>query len=754
MRNMRLKSIKYILLFLLIISSEHLFAQLEYRGRYLYALANKSGVPMFGNSSLTRSLGTTMTEGELYLVYEESNADVLGLGTEDGSELEFYVRKSDVLMNKTLTGDWSALKTRNNISSKATVISPSDVSKVEPVHFYNSPTSNQPVGDLAFYEIYFVYDIYPSNISIDDIEDVRDNPNVRVLLGKNEIFNNRNTGEFSYKRALIGWTKINNLISWNTPTGLQPELSRDAKSQKLTSKQYGKIWESEPCAIEYAKRGTANTTFCSPTTVQFSDEAYVLDRQFKNQPNHYRMLVLERTPGNALRVAFVARRDGEQVKEQVQVIPKNIEILFVLDATSTMKNVGQGLLTAFGKAIQQIKRDYPSYDYRMGLAVFRNSKDRSGTSFPPYQWLGDTRDVNKFTTWLQGINFGSNSTNLEEDLFYATGKAMNTFWPTVDQTKDRFVFVITDVDGEERGGYNATTLANRLNNKQAHLGFINVKPNHAGSVMAQAKKIYNARYNHQLPLTKYEQSNKRKYYSAFLNTSGITPERSSLVVQCNFQGLSNFQMIQHYEVVLKDLIVSPFESYVRVASQTPGNGKPKLKVADIEIPWNVNPSYSRNATNDLGIYYNEGYVYNDYVKLNDNPFTPMILLSYIDVQRLRGFFQQLYSELQGRVNDQELDQATTKMLQYLGNTKSAYLEAVDQKRIYAKGLPEKTQFIKEMIENGTITKKSRLRELSAQFDDSALFFDEILSEMNRSVKDNSFIIGGTPYRWVPVEAIP
>ncbi len=703
-------------------------------GEWWSVVLNKNKVQGYSDSILSKP-NKLLNFKEIYYVYAETDKS-LGIGE---NELEYYIDKNNALLTN------NCLVTDNQVSVKATVVSHLDKKDKATIDYFDSPINGTKRSQLTLYKIYYVYDIYPKNIPISNIENIQDD-NVYVLVGTNETYEEVKDDERDPNHIILGWVKANKILFWNTRIAVEPNLTENSKSNKTSTDKYGKIWKTEVLA----KKDAIDIPNLPINKMVFSDKEYV-NNGYTYFANDYRYPVLKKTSNNTYKIAFVGGIQSNTHYTLPKTKSKKIELLFLLDATKTMRPLGKVLPNSINNAATFIKNKYSSFDITWGFSVYRNKKDIACADFDHYKYYGRTKEINKFKSWVNTLigKFGSCSSLLQEDLFHGACKSMDDFFST-DEEAFRIIYIITDIEGLERDHYEKRYLANKLDYHKAHFILLNVNESHSNSLKTQINNIVKIRNNNSLPFEKM--NSETGYYEAFSQNNLSENFYTGMLIQT--MNNQNEDINKIYERIISESIkscVRQIDKEIHIVD----TGDLIPDISGWKFPFIFNPEFEDiKFQTDIGVYFYKGYICNSYKKLNHEPFTPVAFFKEKDIENLYRLLDGLSRQITSMETGKVQEHAFEKLVKELANTKEVYLNTVTERENFAGEIPVLTGFLKDYLENGTITEPKQLRTLKKEIKNKRDYLYEEWTKLISNPEEEAFYVGLDRFRWIPLDYLP
>jgi hypothetical protein len=714
----------------------HVLGQIaDDNGTMFQIVINRNDVNKYRDKQLIAPLTGKLSMADVFFLFEEGSR-YWGIGA--NNNLEFYIRKEDGHKGA------SCLYNSNGLTIKTTVVQQLGANNISNVNYYDKPQTNiSSIGDLALYDTYFVWDFLPRHTPIDSL-----NKADYVLIGTSEsLVTTSEYNEAMPQKVILGWVKANELLFWNTSIALEQNF--EIAQEKLNNRKFAKIWANKRTAEIYFSGGIVNNPNKFLLYSDSADCSKILNGTKTPKPDNYRFPVLENKGNGILKIAFVGGLRGAALglNALTHSISKEIEILFLLDATKTMKQYGAVLPNALANASKYISENYKSYQIKYGLAVFRNSLDQNNIDYPQYKYYGTTSSTDEFNDWLLplGLNgFGSHSKKEQEDLFYG-GCSMMDENDFKDENKGkRILFVITDIDGEERPPFKPSTFGRKLLAKRTDLIVLNVGRQNE----TLKRQVQGIAQTHNTNFNDFEEIGREQNYILYAQSSLGSNKFIDRYAQATVSGT-----IESYKNtitgILKDIIVIN-----DIGTDNSETGR-KIKVSTTYTFPEINNYYLDYLPfrADIGIYYFEGYTKYDN---KDKLFRPVVLMKEKEIENLYRFMERFSKDMMRLNSASQQVEAREEILKELGNTRNVYLNTKSEIEAFTKDIPVYSQFITQMLrkDGGLITDNSDKSKWSSIFDVKSDKLRKIWISMTSDPENQCFQIGLERYRYVPYELFP
>lgn len=752
MRNSR-----YFVLFLILLPAHFVLSQSKKiipspsgNMRQWEVVINKAGVSAYGDRALTnRIAGVNLPFKQQYYVvdYRMENGAVVAvqITLSKYSKTYYWINANDLLLTN------FCLKHRS-ISVKATVVN--YIKNRNPKSdYFDGPNQQNQLGEAKWYHIYFVYATHPANVDPDEAE--------FLLLGTDHRFDPA-IEEYNAKKTVLGWFQngsSQNLVVWNTRIGFQPNLSNSARREKGSSGIYASILSTIPDAMRWATGGSY------AASKVLSDDSIQVNSNYQFQLTDFRMPITkvrkvnEKTvyevayAGNAIFNQESLRREREEIESF-----KTINVLYVVDVTATMCRYLTDLPRAIEAASRFVEKQYPSYQFRWGLATFRNESDAESDQ---YQFIGEAENYKDFAKLVaRANNCWSNSNSLPEILFEGTRRAVSDFFDA--STKGiKVTFAFSDVSSSYDSRNNAVGLGSTLGSLGSHFFALNVGYHQEALFREQINQVVQMMNGHEQAFSVLsDREGALKYYF-------VPPDDAN---ESDYQGVYvKVNQAEYYQDILLNMLLSIVEGndnnyretlYGLTGSEprTTRKNRPVLnKALDITFPMSFKEDYKNiHLRNDeVGIYYSKGFVVNEHDRLRTSqPFEPVALLSTEDCYRLQRVTEHLIEILGSTNPGSEITAPLAETLKELTGETQLYAD-IDYLKGITTQIPVGSQLIEDFRRYGAnfLQHKSsagieRLRaKLIEKRKKIIKYYDQLY--LKKGIK-----LGSAYYQWIKLSDLP
>ncbi len=338
--------------------------------------------------------------------------------------------------------------------------------------FFKTPGMKVPNGQSAKeFEIRYVF---------------KDVDNRSVLLGKEPLFANTQSHDSD---LLLGWIAGSKITPWDSRLCLEPvseslnPMAYSSYAKKVNNNDCGEIrkdsiyvfWSNDPFLATYKRKQGNDCAVKEYVKSQEDAITYKTALERKRWPGYkMRFPVLSSHPnGEDKEIAVVSTMnnsndtiDREEVVDRVKKMQKktkHMNILFVLDATSSMEPFRDNIINAIDNIIDNLESDLAleslnKKDVQFALAVYRNKKDEDDPLHPRFEYVGltQTEDINVIKSKLNSLTFRSNARETYfEDHYYGFLKGLEkTFKKDVTGGESNMVILIGDCGAIKTAAFN------------------------------------------------------------------------------------------------------------------------------------------------------------------------------------------------------------------------------------------------------------------------------------------------------------
>ncbi len=252
-----------------------------------------------------------------------------------------------------------------------------------------------------------------------------------------------------------GWVKYGEYTDWNTRICWEPAFGNNVCSQSYaydTKKDAINYDSAKSQPIIKIKLGheRQKPDFPRFPVVDYDAEYAVAE-----------LSVLGNTKANGsnggdMTSVLEKRHELDMLKEKLS----NINVVFVLDATNSMKSC----FSAMSGAVKEIIKYQYNEKVKFGVVAYRNYADQQLVSICPL-----TDDLEKVSNFLSNVKCFSNSRDPQEAMFYGINYAIDKMsW---DKDASNFIILVSDVTSKDpdKRGLTSKKIIDRLASKYINL---------------------------------------------------------------------------------------------------------------------------------------------------------------------------------------------------------------------------------------------------------------------------------------------
>ena len=283
--------------------------------------------------------------------------------------------------------------------------------------------------------------------------------NNSVLLASSDILDGSSK---TNKSKINGWIKVSDKTDWDTRVALENAQSQNAKKEYSSSTLNGYITQNE---IETC----VNENLCddNKSIAKFSVGP--------TRNNEMRRPVIKNIDHNVKKVISVAKDNkGNKVYEALltdaRKLQSNVNIVFVLDATASMRPYYKSIANSLEKVINNNQKIIKS-NLKLGVVVYRDYAD--GNSAYDVQPL--TTDFNKVKQVINSTVCQSKDKDLPEAQFNGLVKGIEEVGFKSDESN--IIVLVGDCGNhrEDKNGYNINQIINLYSKYKTNLISFQVK---------------------------------------------------------------------------------------------------------------------------------------------------------------------------------------------------------------------------------------------------------------------------------------
>jgi hypothetical protein len=412
--------------------------------------SDRSNNPVFDSPNLVRQIGSVDFMDAFYVI--DSKNEVLHIGRKDDFRLNSDGTRS-LIHGKTPLGWihadnlllWSVcLKTDMNLDKKAMVLNnfrpgaSIDEIRRKPAYF-GDPRLRDTIGEVGLYEIGHVYK----------------ETNDAVLIGSSWGM------QTNAKREMRGWVHEINVTPWNHRVAWEYNWHPAALEQRAwilsdTLPPRGAIiWEEQH---DGCRQGTLQEAQSSTLVV----ENPLYSQRKPGTFNRFPVLELAsesiQQTARVGTIGTIVDKDGNPIDEEIIIevqmaiekieeTRRNINILFVIDATASMEHFSRPIAQSIRTVMQELSGNTKN-NYRFGATLFRDEAEGD----KKFQHLGNTFTGNpmEVENWLFN-NMIREHNRFDRDhpeaLFYGITESIDVYLPNRDETN--YLILIGDACDHE-----------------------------------------------------------------------------------------------------------------------------------------------------------------------------------------------------------------------------------------------------------------------------------------------------------------
>lgn len=258
--------------------------------------------------------------------------------------------------------------------------------------------------------------------------------------------------------AKVGWIKSGEYIDWNTRICWEPAFGSNGIND------YAYTFATERDAKNKNMNNRVSSAHLSETrySTQYEPRSPVVDYN-PNTSTAY-LSVIANKKNNSGSVG--------DVMQQIDILEKsisNINIVFVMDATNSMKSC----FVAMSNAVKQISNyNYANSDkttVKFGAVVYRNYKDAPNGLVEKIKLVDNSNNYTEISSFLSNVKCYSASSHPQEAMFYGLNYAIDNMAWNEDQSN--FIILISDVTSKnpDERGFTTNSIANKLAQKGINL---------------------------------------------------------------------------------------------------------------------------------------------------------------------------------------------------------------------------------------------------------------------------------------------
>ena len=449
----------------------------------------RNNLPLYDGPNESVDIGKAQI-GEHYVAYAD-RGDYLLLGSGptwgerfEGMAFKGWAKKSDLLTHRMAlkkSGIWRKAMVVNFIPSVEHIELKVEDFRIAPF-FSNPECQGEPLGNIQVLRFLFVYETFPS---------CSDKP-TSVLVAEKPVL----TGE----KDLLGWIPINRITLWDTREALELNFDAVAQANREAKNLPANVFQNLQSAYNYAgpkNKHNAKTLKKRRISAENFSEKYwppeilrypILRRiDMKNLKTDERDDIYEiGFIGNTIKLGAedekykgeISRGEAAGQQQALELTFQSftkLDMLFVVDATSSMGPYLKAVADAIENAMQSISSSYSAdWDIRFAGAIYRDYEDERSNGLFDHRDL--TPDQNSVAEFYRKVKDRSADTDYPEALFYGLKNAISATHFRAQSM--RYVVLISDAGNHDpdKRGMGPERVGQSLYDNQCHFLCIRVAP--------------------------------------------------------------------------------------------------------------------------------------------------------------------------------------------------------------------------------------------------------------------------------------
>lgn len=268
----------------------------------------------------------------------------------------------------------------------------------------------------------------------------------------------------SMNNRIVGWIEYGQFIDWNTRICWEPAFQN--YGDPLNDYAYTFKTRNGAKTLDIPSNVRTRIPLKERKNVQTQPRSPVLD--YNSTTKIAELSVLANMQGNN---NIDVMSDVERLQQKVEILKNSlsqINIVFVMDATISMKHS----FPAMSKAVQNIARtnfDDGRTKINFGVVAYRNHADKGNPKYKFIESCPLTQNIQSISKFLDGIECGSSSSELQEAMFAGLNYAAdNMKW---DKTNSNYIILISDVTSKDpdADGLTKSKIIQKLADKRINL---------------------------------------------------------------------------------------------------------------------------------------------------------------------------------------------------------------------------------------------------------------------------------------------
>lgn len=696
-----------------------------------------------------------------------------------------WVKKHDVLLWRNCI-----VTDKGNIERKAMIMntlnlvsSRADITKLQDnvVEFYYEPGLRESSGRKAqLYEVFFAYKI----------------TDTAVLLGN--VARISEETERQLKESILGWVPRHRIVMWDHRVAVEPNWDEKAVSQRKASNIRASVFATKAQASQFLAQGSSSGISAIMDERSINGDFYTerMIGEWQRYPVYNengqiaQVGVMGQIQTGKGEFDKVYKAEADREVRIASTKKRNINIVFVIDGTSSMGPYFKASRNAIIEGMMQINKKYPGTKnvIRFGAVVYRD--------FPEKDRLIELRDLSSnhhdIAAFLDKIDASDKyDTDIPEAVNYGLLSALNGLLTNDDETN--IVVLVGDAGDHQRtdndnsdsqfiseliAQKNAGLLAFQVHNGD-HPAYDDFRIQIQKILLEAANQIYqlNLQNNKSLPPPKWtEVGNNTLRLDQYVNMASIVYADKLKMMDTNL--LTNeIMLLVDYAIQFTDELLSGVQQVVSGGSslQEVSYQKDQLSKGPNKYISSFSPALYNFLYNQTNIprskleylvenkyqLYTEGYAPLSSQKVGSPLFRKVLLLSREDLQKVISNINRLHRA--SSRNDRRIAMQETYLdmvKRHIGDKNTADLLKMSIEEVNTKifGLPGTNSLINKIkledLTNPGVISDNELHMYATAIEMKYNTLNRIFNSSNSNPHKYSFSMAEVIYHWIEDDLLP
>ena len=744
-----------------------------------------------GSTAVKKSLGfleefLVLDETDKYIhIVKDPNVDFDGTLSSSAKDYGWISKDKMLLWEHCLVTRIGKIDKKAMVLNTVEGIRRKDIDKDESIEvfFCKDPGLNKrSQNSTSLYEVFFIY------------KQTKD----AVLLGRL----NRKSGGIKISDVVDGWIPITRINFWDHRIALEPNPEEDAVKERKSKSKKTTILLDEPAAEDFMKGRIVRDRDIFWDTDTYEERPHGYWRRFPileydKEAGMYHIGVMGEIHSPKGVVDQITKADADKQMAELITKKRNINIVFVIDGTTSMQPYFKPVSDAIISSMKKLKELYDNElvnNIQFGAVVYRDyAEDQRRKLIEPFTLTSDNKKISEWLLSRQAIDY--HDTDAPEAVYYGLQKALLTILYGKEK-ETNVIILIGDAGNHHRNDasqvsetklvdlleyYGCHFLAFQVNNKASHTTYDEFGPQAKNIIQRNAKEIYDdIRNNIPTYLSKYGKD-KPVFHSAGNNRDTLNNTAIVGMVIYAEKGKSISTSVLRQEIMnVIRYVYDYMNDYVSIISEIFAEGKSFDKVFTSNAQQRTRYTDKEvSVFTDAILYYLtqldisgeqlkilcdknfqlyiEGYTPHKLDNFKYPLFQRVLFVSRLELGDLINIMEKLQSAYSGNRRQKLYDTWIEILKDHVGDVNEEELEDMTFEEIYEKvfGLPGTSELLKDTklkyLTNREVVSEDDIEEYAHRIDLKYNRLHRILNEVNYIY---SFRSNEEVYYWLPEHILP